>query len=1093
MSNSINNTADCNSAGSSSSRTPNSRNNNGNSSFPSPLPSSTRQLSTANSTLSLGSSFITNDSSKKKKKWRRNFNDLITVRRKDLPDYESKERMITQQMASTANLQKKKDIPTMAVAAASSSVTTPSSKSMASQSNRKGLFKSMKKFGKSQVSVDGPSNMLDIEDEDYIRQNYFPDINGHHDVASGNNNKRLSDEIESYQISHAHNSSESSSLLNNLYTDHLGSTRPRETLNQSDDDNDLPFLVEALSNSGIVVPGSIERRSRESVHEIGNSKEFFKDKDPISADSADSTTSPVSRYFDTSNHINNDHRSHYQNKRASDITMDETRNPRTIFSSPPMSNDFDASDLQDYGNSRYPVALQDFLSDDNESTNNYGITDENIKQSELVSQNGSIQPLAVQNTMHSNTNGSYQENGTSTLENSDPNPAVVSPTNMATGNEIQTGGVSSKKRGFNPFSRLKPRLNILSGNRSISGSSSLSAETSISNNDNQTAASTGDSSAPQNENRGTRRDGSLLPSLNLSNARSHLSRFNSPMNSPINGSFSASNASTPTNGNFNQNNSSTNDLDNTSGFQHQARVLSRLLEQSAVSTLRNLIGDYNGEDGTRIDNRNRNRGLTSRVPTLRFEDGSDSNFAEFTMALQGTLLANELSNSVRLQMDRERRERQNQQNGPSAENDDNESENPESSTANDTSDDNATSLEPTAEDLRTQSMSFFRAFRFSSRRSTIDGEDDQEQVPVLILGVRSGLPEEIDRFNNNRNNNNSRSNNNSNNNNSGDSSDDAINNSNSQATPANEGGNPNNANNNGGGSGMSFFRNRNHRSRFRLENSRNSRRLEEIAQSYDQRTRARNENAHGAQRSWVIFVMGHSFPPDHAVLSAPTIMSENPTYDDLLALQAMLGRVKPLVATQEDVDRSGGLLKIVVDDVSGIKNSIIEEDQDNDEESDYESGDEGLEGHKRNEIATIKVVSNDSCPVCLCEYEDEDACRKLRACGHFFHQECIDQWLITGRNSCPLCRKKGVAVKKKKNNEGNTGTTTTTTTTGEINSIGGNTNNPELDFSDSGNITDTIPGPTITSSSSDGPEISHGITFDRDMPLTARDSWYVSS
>lgn len=49
--------------------------------------------------------------------------------------------------------------------------------------------------------------------------------------------------------------------------------------------------------------------------------------------------------------------------------------------------------------------------------------------------------------------------------------------------------------------------------------------------------------------------------------------------------------------------------------------------------------------------------------------------------------------------------------------------------------------------------------------------------------------------------------------------------------------------------------------------------------------------------------------------------------------------------------------------------------------------------------------SNDSllkCLVCQCQYEDGERLREL-PCGHFFHVECVDQWLHN-KDICPYCR-----------------------------------------------------------------------------------------
>ena len=55
---------------------------------------------------------------------------------------------------------------------------------------------------------------------------------------------------------------------------------------------------------------------------------------------------------------------------------------------------------------------------------------------------------------------------------------------------------------------------------------------------------------------------------------------------------------------------------------------------------------------------------------------------------------------------------------------------------------------------------------------------------------------------------------------------------------------------------------------------------------------------------------------------------------------------------------------------------------------------------------TKEKDENDSdvkCLVCQFQYEDKECLRRL-PCGHCFHAECIDQWLL-GKNVCPYCRK----------------------------------------------------------------------------------------
>ncbi|OIW04230.1 hypothetical protein TanjilG_00790 [Lupinus angustifolius] len=51
----------------------------------------------------------------------------------------------------------------------------------------------------------------------------------------------------------------------------------------------------------------------------------------------------------------------------------------------------------------------------------------------------------------------------------------------------------------------------------------------------------------------------------------------------------------------------------------------------------------------------------------------------------------------------------------------------------------------------------------------------------------------------------------------------------------------------------------------------------------------------------------------------------------------------------------------------------------------------------------MKLNNKLSCSICLQDYEDGELVRKLPKCGHLFHLECIDKWLIQ-QGSCPMCR-----------------------------------------------------------------------------------------
>ncbi|PKU78460.1 RING-H2 finger protein ATL57-like [Dendrobium catenatum] len=59
-------------------------------------------------------------------------------------------------------------------------------------------------------------------------------------------------------------------------------------------------------------------------------------------------------------------------------------------------------------------------------------------------------------------------------------------------------------------------------------------------------------------------------------------------------------------------------------------------------------------------------------------------------------------------------------------------------------------------------------------------------------------------------------------------------------------------------------------------------------------------------------------------------------------------------------------------------------------------------------VAALPVVrynggGGEGCAVCLVEYGVKEMVKVIPGCGHGFHSECIDTWLIR-RGSCPVCR-----------------------------------------------------------------------------------------
>ncbi|RXH78107.1 hypothetical protein DVH24_040078 [Malus domestica] len=50
-----------------------------------------------------------------------------------------------------------------------------------------------------------------------------------------------------------------------------------------------------------------------------------------------------------------------------------------------------------------------------------------------------------------------------------------------------------------------------------------------------------------------------------------------------------------------------------------------------------------------------------------------------------------------------------------------------------------------------------------------------------------------------------------------------------------------------------------------------------------------------------------------------------------------------------------------------------------------------------------QLIDDNTCPICLGEYQPKETLRTIPQCNHYFHANCIDEWLR--RNAtCPLCR-----------------------------------------------------------------------------------------
>ncbi|KAJ8609503.1 hypothetical protein MRB53_039061 [Persea americana] len=279
-----------------------------------------------------------------------------------------------------------------------------------------------------------------------------------------------------------------------------------------------------------------------------------------------------------------------------------------------------------------------------------------------------------------------------------------------------------------------------------------------------------------------------------------------------------------------------------------------------------------------------------------------------------------------------------------------------------------------------QPLNFFRMFRFSSpvviNGAPLPVEDEGQMVPIIIVGIRSvpvrddgtmdrsAVPPFLDSLRGVEN---------------FDDEDDALSQglsepseeplvntlaSSSEQANTSE---PNLERRNGGIMDTVMDRLRSLRSDNVEEGSdRNRRRRRHTWRPFSSSERASTPPQNSQSRSWIIYVLGGTYPANHPILTTPSLFTDTPTYEDMALLSNIIGPAKPETASRDDLHNAGAV---------------------------YDLGPEAPELQER-------------CLICIADYQQGDTCRRLKKCSHYFHQSCIDEWLTTGRNSCPCCREK---------------------------------------------------------------------------------------
>ncbi|KAF8949352.1 hypothetical protein BGZ47_005575 [Haplosporangium gracile] len=132
------------------------------------------------------------------------------------------------------------------------------------------------------------------------------------------------------------------------------------------------------------------------------------------------------------------------------------------------------------------------------------------------------------------------------------------------------------------------------------------------------------------------------------------------------------------------------------------------------------------------------------------------------------------------------------------------------------------------------------------------------------------------------------------------------------------------------------------------------------------------------QSPWLVLTLSGAFLGSLLAGSGGEGEESGMSYDDLWALSNLIGPARPTTTTQEAIDNAGFHVGQFDDTSKGMRGFHI-------------------------------LGDGSKCLVCMSDYEEGEDMRAL-SCKHGFHQECIDKWLTTGANKCPVCRAAAVVL-----------------------------------------------------------------------------------
>ncbi|KAI8899454.1 hypothetical protein BC833DRAFT_585697 [Globomyces pollinis-pini] len=123
-------------------------------------------------------------------------------------------------------------------------------------------------------------------------------------------------------------------------------------------------------------------------------------------------------------------------------------------------------------------------------------------------------------------------------------------------------------------------------------------------------------------------------------------------------------------------------------------------------------------------------------------------------------------------------------------------------------------------------------------------------------------------------------------------------------------------------------------------------------------------------------------------LNADLDATDGSQYESLLRLAELLGPARPLNADRRDVEE-----QIPVLEFTSTPNAPS---------TDTDTS-PSTTPNAVTKISDLLGTTNEKCTICLDAYEEGESLRVL-PCQHGFHKSCLDNWLVSYRNSCPVCR-----------------------------------------------------------------------------------------